>query len=41
MEDIYNFKIYVMKLTKPRENWLDDKKVWEFKRGVSDSDCDT
>ena len=41
MEDIYNFKIYVKKLTKLRENWLDDKKVWEFKRGVSDLDCDT
>ena len=40
-EYINNFEMYVRKLTKLGENWTDDKKVREFKKGVSDPDYDT
>jgi hypothetical protein len=40
-EYINNFEMYVRKLSKLGENWSDDKKIREFKAGVSDEDYDT
>ena len=40
-EYINNFEMYVRKLVKLGENWSDDKKIREFKKGVTDDDYDT
>ena len=40
-EYINNFEMYVRKLVKLGENWSDDKKIREFKKGVLDDDYDT
>ena len=40
-EYIDNFEMFVRKLVKLGENWSDDKKIREFKKGVTDEDYDT